>query len=750
MSAVPEAAAAPLPPDASTATSAVAKPVAQAVTSTISGAAPAEDEEDSLLGRKTRHMDHCGSSFAIFSGNPFRTFWDTMMFILLLYTATWFLWELCFLHFHVMQPIEVHEHLGISKVAWDIWSGVYNWFFVLDVLFNFFFTFKDEEGHEIDCLKHIGCRYLQSYFVLDIMACIPDELTNEILKLFSSDADGGNLAKGAKLSRLNRISRLLRLLRLGRLAKMASLKKTRAWVWMQQLRGVRVINFFCMLFFSVHLLACGWYLVASLQEDRSETWLATRSDSSRGQTLLEVENPWIQWAHSMYFVLTVFTTVGFGDISASNVVEICAVIVIFMVGAVVHSILVGEVINVVTRVEDKDKFVAEQSELVQRFANHTEVGPTLTLSLLEWASLDAKNWMTHQYDVGAMKKLITGRYMHRTLMGQLPVKLFSGDLLRNQFTRCLTLFDDAGFLPPRLPLLMALSMYRSWFEDGEVAYQHQDHAYNLFLITSGTFSYIGQPRKKGGKDAPPRAFTTSDTKEEPLYPYMLFGKGSYLGDLEVLLNNPRPASCRCEVAGAALVLPRNELNVLIGEFPQYVPIWFSEGQRRERHRQRCLKRLRHKYKLQDFCAVAIQTQLRAWRSHGYKKRKTGVAGDGVHQTMDQANKLSLMTMLPHGNTEDLSTTQPAVNPDAKGSMESGEGDVAGSPPRWSPRAHQVSGRGPNSARATGAAADDRIDAILQSMGSMQASLGALAERVEKLYAKVEGIPGNQGNVVNVV
>ena len=39
------------------------------------------------------------------------------------------------------------------------------------------------------------------------------------------------------------------------------------WKWLQTLRGVRIINVLVGLFFSVHLLACGWYMCASLHAD---------------------------------------------------------------------------------------------------------------------------------------------------------------------------------------------------------------------------------------------------------------------------------------------------------------------------------------------------------------------------------------------------------------------------------------------------------------------------------------------------
>ena len=44
-----------------------------------------------------------------------------------------------------------------------------------------------------------------------------------------------------------------------------------------------------------------------------------------------------------YFVYTVFTTVGFGDITPSSNGEMVFVILLMMIGAVVNSLIVSEV-----------------------------------------------------------------------------------------------------------------------------------------------------------------------------------------------------------------------------------------------------------------------------------------------------------------------------------------------------------------------------------------------------------------------
>merc|ERR1719277_2401152 len=118
------------------------------------------------------------------------------------------------------------------------------------------------------------------------------------------------------------------------------------------MRLVRCVNFCVGLFWIVHLVACGWYLVAGVHDDPAETWVGRRQTgrvTSTGEMeVLTDSNSFEQWVHSMYFVLTVFTTVGFGDISAVTSGEIVYVILVMLVGAVVHSIIIGNVINLIS------------------------------------------------------------------------------------------------------------------------------------------------------------------------------------------------------------------------------------------------------------------------------------------------------------------------------------------------------------------------------------------------------------------
>merc|ERR1719204_444625 len=134
----------------------------------------------------------------------------------------------------------------------------------------------------------------------------------------------------------------------------------------------------------------------------------------------------------MYFILTVFTTVGFGDMSAMTSGEIIYVCFIMAVGAVVHSIIISEVINVVTSIDNTNFFVKKQADLVEAFAAHTELEDSHLERLRRWVSSNAKYWVAHKYDKAEMRDLITSKLMPRELLGDMPAALFEGRLIGNR------------------------------------------------------------------------------------------------------------------------------------------------------------------------------------------------------------------------------------------------------------------------------------------------------------------------------
>lgn len=580
---------------------------------------PSEDSDD----EEEEKMDHTGSTFVMLERNRFRKMWTGLVTALLMYIGTWFLFQLTFIDLHKPEPMQVADFLGLDPVAWQVWSTFVDGLFWIDSFIYFFFSYHDDKGREVDCWPQVAKRYACGSFVVNIIACLPEEVAGEMMKGLSG-GDGSsdtNAHQAARTVRLQRASRLFRLARIGRLAKLTAMKKSPLWKWLQTLRGVRIINVLVGLFFSVHLLACGWYMCASLHANPQDTWLARRYVDSAGErNLLDESDPGLQWLHAMYFILTVFTTVGFGDIAAVTPGEILYVVFTFLIGAVVHSIIIGEVISAVTRVDERGQFISEQRGLMEKFASHTELGEECVGELQNWVASEATKWMTQKYDKEGVRALLTGRHMYGSLERMIPPLLFKGQFIENRFFSSLPTkrIDE---LPPRLTMLLALNSHRQYFLKMENIYHCQDFSNHIFLVTSGVFAHVGVPKDTGGEDVNTVSagmgrwlaavqVKLNGEQAPSTYPYQLFCRASYFGEYGVLFNQPREATARCEARGSCIVVPKAEMVRSMVDFPEFSSLWTSVASSREKLRISLRSRLVFGRNYKNMAAVSIQ---RIWR-----------------------------------------------------------------------------------------------------------------------------------------
>jgi len=602
--------------------------------------------------RAEAHSAHFGSALVLRRGSYLRLSWTVLITLLLVYTGTIFLHRLCFIDFRIELALDAgpSDDDGASLVpsgeqaassgdspVWAAFDIFVTFVFWIDLFLNFFFSYDTEDGDEVDDLLLIARHYMKCHFVVNLIACIPEELVSFMIEGGAPD----QINQGARALRLQRMSRLARLMRLSRLAKLKQQKRSGWYQWFQKQKGVRIVNLVCGLGWVVHILACGWYLCASLHDTPEDTWVYRRSVDSQGHVLGD-RGPPDQWLHAMYFVLTVFTTVGFGDMFAVTVGEIVYVCITMGIGAVVHSIIISEVISVVMSNDQTNLFLTRQCELVEAFSAHTELSNRSAKHLQHWVSTNAKHWISHKYDREEMKDIITSRSMPRELLGQLPLDLFEGKLVDN---RLLTVCDGLCNTPPRLPLLLALSLQKSWFSSGEIIYQVQDFPFSLFLVMSGTFSLVAQPARRGGvsvnlEPAPlrdrqqrkhnggglrgivksmPRTLgavgkmaSTKSQEEEAdpsrtVYPYMLYGQGAYFGEVELVQSRPRTATARCESDwGCLLVLGKQEFKELGDKFPNFGAKWEQMAIVHDRARLRKLSGLRQGRTYRHLAASLIQ------------------------------------------------------------------------------------------------------------------------------------------------
>jgi len=342
-----------------------------------------------------------------------------------------------------------------------------------------------------------------------------------------------------------------------------------------------------------------------------------------------------------------------------------------LVGAVVHSIIISEVIQVVTSTDKSAMFIKEKMDLMEAFCVHADLEPEMRRHVQAELSECSKNWAEKlSFDKEEMKTLLLSKLVPRSIIGKLPDILYRGKLCNNKFLRCCS---DVVIVPPRLPCLLAVHLMPVEFMSGEVVFQLHDFAFNLGLILSGTFAYVGQPSPDGGSDRMPQNlmvaeeesvrqqrttrttsawmgrshWTPSHTRNDightaaskrqgikgnNLSPYKLCGSENYFGAMECITGSMRLATFRCERSGMTLLLRKSDFFGLVDEFPHFGQVWSSSAWRQDHHRRKALRRLTEPHNFRTFAVTTIQQQ-------GFRRVRKQDPGMGL-ETMEAVSSWS--------------------------------------------------------------------------------------------------------------
>jgi hypothetical protein len=493
--------------------------------------------------------------------------------------------------------------------------------------------------------------YLQTYFFINLLACLPSEFWKWVAGTYKL----GSFNKAARLVRLPRLVRLLRLIRMLRLAKFRSFaSKNVLWIWLQtNLPGMRLMDLGVEIFVVTHIMACGWYLIAVIEDDPQESWLGRRTVSSDGTNLLDVSGP-EQWLHAYYFVCTVFTTVGFGDMSAFTPLEMMYAMVVMVVGTIFHSIIVGEIIGALTNLNAREKTLATHKEIVERYSEHAEISSRTKRMLDEWISRPVRAEV--EFDRDGMRNLVTSSRIPRDIIGELPRDIFRGELSKNDFvTACATALRSERPIPPRFVVLLSVFLSRLSYLREDIIYYDFDHPFNVFLVLSGTFAYANvvtatSPSSLNldsvGSQSARRTSTGTQDELTTLRPYQFFSRRSYFGDVEVFLKiKGRRSTCVCLSRGDVMVLSKDSLLMLCEEFPELHSVWLVHARRREHTRVwKLAKRGRTDKCLSsaEIAATIIQEKVRErrrLRQVNSKGSHRSTSNDGMIQRVSQTTSV---------------------------------------------------------------------------------------------------------------
>jgi hypothetical protein len=261
-------------------------------------------------------------------------------------------------------------------------------FFLLEIVLTFVTGVMIAGEYEDDMCK-VASRYLlRGGFIIDLATSIPVSWVEWSLhaRCNAMTASGDEVESG--ILRITRSSRVLRVLRLLRAFKFLSrLKPILEFVaFIGDYLGVpsyvlRVVKITMLIALLVHLCACAWWLIKT---ETNEPHVLNDWLEEKNLSLAPTQDLNGKYVIAVYFVNTVFCTIGFGDIHGSNDAERLYCVLLFYLGVFVFGSLLVEVQGVISEARHASREREHELREMLEYLRSEHVPQALARQMIQW------------------------------------------------------------------------------------------------------------------------------------------------------------------------------------------------------------------------------------------------------------------------------------------------------------------------------------------------------------------------------
>ena len=488
-----------------------------------------------------------------------RTAWNFVVLWLLGYTATFVPYRTAFIE----KEDETSNFLPMFDAFVDF-------MYTVDLVLNFFMAFEDKDKKLETRMKMIAIHYLQTWFPLDFLACIPFQYL-EPADFNTSQTEGGEgRDDSGNLMRLAKIPRLYKLLKIVRLFKLVRLMKynrsiNRILNLYNMGEGVkRLVQVLFWMLFLVHLVGCLFFLVAKFEEFGPSSWV---SQSGLVDTV-----PSKQYLFSVNWALQTLTTVGYGDITAGTLGEKITAIIWMIGGVGFYSYTIGGLASMIADIDKREAQIQQKLQTLSDYVKRTNLPADTEAKIRTFLNNN------HQEQLQSIDQKQLFDELPSNLRNQI-VEHTQGDIVRQ-----IRFFDKKSqeFIWQMLPLFIQMKVYKE-----DILYGQNDQAEEVFFIFRGRVKFYYD-----------LFFNNGPAERHFSQPINLTVEGSYFGDIEVLLNQGRDGRMAMAIAMTdcyLLVVTRAEMIKLLKQYPKVKKEMKLVASRRKRRNAKYIDQLHERF-----------------------------------------------------------------------------------------------------------------------------------------------------------
>lgn len=345
-------------------------------------------------------------------------YWQTLMVVMVIYSAWTYPFEVAFLK----SSAQTHKQLYIA-------DSIVDFFFAVDIVLTFIVAYVDPVTHLlVRDPKSIATRYLSTWFVMDLASTLPFELLSYLFT--------GKHRMGLPYVVLG----LLRFWRLRRVKQFFTrLEKDIRFNYF----WVRCARLLCVTLFLVHCAGCIYYLLAVLYPHEGRTWIGSMNPNFREADL------YILYVSAIYWSITTMTTVGYGDLHAENAAEMVFIIFYMLFNLGLTAYIIGNMTNLVVEGTRRTMEFRNSIEAASSFVGRNRLPKRLKEQILAYMCLRFKAESLNQQQLIEQlpKTICTSIRQHLFLPTVEKVYLFEG--ISREILLLLVADMKAEYIPPR-------------------------------------------------------------------------------------------------------------------------------------------------------------------------------------------------------------------------------------------------------------------------------------------------------------
>lgn len=414
-------------------------------------------------------------SFILVPGNFFTDIWSKFMTLLLIYTA-------------IVTPFRV-SFIEFEETSWVIVEYVFSTIFFIDFLINCSMAYYDSDKNLVCDRKKILSNYLFGWMIPDLFACLPFNLILESNKQYNS------LIRVARIPRLYRLFKIAKLLRITKVMKNSSqILKHMNYILKVSVSFERIFWFAFTYILLVHMVACLWVFIGKYN-DTSVNWIEVGGFQDLENTQLYIV--------SIYWTITTFTTVGYGDILASNLDEKFFTITVMTLGIIFYSYSISSLTNVLSNIDSRKAKLKNQLLSLENLAKEYSISKPFYLQVsraLEFANNKSR------HGIEDFVKDLPG-----TLGNNVLVVAYEKILQGNAFFEKKST-DFVAWVAPRLSFCKV--------DNAEIIFTEDEYATQMYFITQGSVEFVL-------------------IRDNLVYPYIEIVKNYFFGEVDLLFSEDK-------------------------------------------------------------------------------------------------------------------------------------------------------------------------------------------------------------------